>query len=463
MTTLILGLGNTGLSVARYLHARREPFIMCDSREQPPALAAVRAELPEVEIRLGGFDPELLARAERIVLSPGLSPALPALAPARARGVPLVGDIELFARAAQAPIVAITGSNGKSTVTSLVGAMARAAGVAVAVGGNLGTPALDLLDPAVALYVIEVSSFQLETVTQLGARAATVLNLSPDHLDRHGSFAAYAAMKARVFTGAALAVVNRDDPPAAALAAAVANRISFGLDAPPRAADWGVRADWLVRGDERVLPSAAVPLAGRHNLANALAALALGAAVGLPYAAMGAAIRSFTGLPHRCVVVAERDGIRWIDDSKGTNPGATAAALAGLVPEPSRGRAVLIAGGEGKGADFTALAEVIAAHARAVVLIGRDAPQIAAAIAGRVPTVRAPDLEGAVAAAAQFAQPGDCVLLSPACASFDLFEDYRHRGRCFAAAVARWLAGSTEVASERRPHGTESRAAEVRP
>ena len=441
--TLILGLGKTGLSCARWLHAQGVPVAVTDSRPQPPGLAAVREELPDLPLFLGDFDAAALAVAERLVISPGIALGDPRLAPAIGRGVEVVGDIELFARAVQAPVVAITGSNGKSTVTTLVGEMARASGLCTAVGGNLGEPALELLDPTIQLYVLELSSFQLETTRSLRPRVATVLNISADHLDRYPSLEAYAATKASLIRGAEVGLLNRDDPRVAAMAGLAGEDRWFGLG-PPRTggtapADYGLRevggVTWLARGEELLLRADELPLAGQHNLANALAALALGEACGLPLAARMAALRTFRGLDHRTVLVTERRGVRWFDDSKGTNPGATVAALRGLIDPQRPGRALLIAGGEGKGADFTELAEAAAETARVVILIGRDGPLIARALAGRVPTRQARDLEEAVRLADQLAQPGDVVLLSPACASFDMFDNYEHRGRVFVAAV----------------------------
>jgi UDP-N-acetylmuramoylalanine--D-glutamate ligase len=402
----------------------------------------------------GGFRQEVFAAAARLVVSPGVPIREPMIQAALARGIPVLGDIELFAQEVCAPlpaepadppsVVAITGSNGKSTVTTLVGLMACLAGVKAAVGGNLGDPALDLLDPTVTLYVLELSSFQLETTDSLRPRAATVLNVSPDHMDRYPDFTAYVAAKARIYQGAESVVVNRDDPTAAAIPHGASREIGFTLEAPCRPDDFGLlpRHDgtWLARGDRPLLPAADLGIAGRHNLANALAALALGSACGLPEGAMLDALRSFRGLPHRSALVGSRDGIRWYDDSKGTNPGATVAALEGLVDPGSPGRVVLIAGGDGKGADFGPLGPAVEQAARAVVLIGRDAPLIEAVVAGRVPVLHATDMTDAVRLAAGAAQRGDCVLLSPACASFDMFDNYEHRGRAFAQAVEKWIA-----------------------
>jgi UDP-N-acetylmuramoylalanine--D-glutamate ligase len=442
--TLIVGLGKTGLSCARYLRAQGVAAAVTDSRANPPGLEQLREDLPGLAVFAGGFQPEVFAAAERLVISPGVPLGEPLVQAALARGVPVVGDVELFAQAARAPVVAITGSNGKSTVTTLVGLMARLAGVKVAVGGNLGEPALDLLDPNAELYVLELSSFQLETTASLRPRAATVLNLSPDHMDRYPDFEAYVAAKARVYHGAEVAVVNRDGGRAAGIPHNAKTELGFSLKAPAGPDDFGLveqpDGTWLSRGERPFMPAADLGVAGRHNLANALAALALGSACGLPEAAMGEALRSFRGLPHRSVLVGERDGVRWYDDSKGTNPGATVAALEGLVAPGSPGRVVLIAGGDGKGADFAPLGPAVERAARAVILIGRDAPLIEQVLGERIPLLQASDMAEAVRLAAAAAQPGDCVLLSPACASFDMFDNYEHRGRVFTEAVERWLA-----------------------
>lgn len=435
--TVIAGLGATGLSVARWLAARGEICAVVDTRAEPPGLAALRAEHPEVPVFLGALDAALLARATRVIASPGLALAEPALAAAAAAGVEIIGDIELFARAARAPVMAITGSNGKSTVTEWVGAMAAAAGRRAAVGGNLGTPALELLAPEVELYVLELSSFQLETTLALNAEVATILNLSPDHLDRYPDPAAYRRAKQRIFHGAHQVVVNRDDPGTLPPPGSAARCWSFGLSAPAAEHEFGVLAraggDWLARGDRALLPAAELGIPGRHNLANALAALALGQAVGLPEAAMLRALRDFRGLPHRCRPVLARDGITWIDDSKATNVGAALAALTGLAGDAAD--LVLIAGGQGKGQDFSEFAKALAGRVRLVILIGEDAPVIERAIAGRVPVQRADSMAAAVAQARAAARAGDRVLLSPACASFDMFANYADRGEAFARAA----------------------------
>jgi len=432
---LVVGLGLSGLSSARWLVRHGYAVTVVDSRAQPPGLAALHAELPEVGVRTGAFDMEMFRDPGLLVVSPGVPLKEAAIAAARAGGVETVGDVELFARVARAPVVAITGANGKSTVTSLVGEMCREAGFDTAVGGNIGVPVLDLLrEPEPEVYVLELSSFQLETTASLNARAATVLNITPDHMDRYASVAEYAAAKARIFHGSGMMVLNADDPLVTAMRLPGRGCVHFGTKVPAADIDYGLvqhgGETWLARGARLLLPASSVPLPGRHNLTNALAAMALAEAVGVPLDAMKRAIQRFKGLHHRTELVAERDGVRWIDDSKGTNVGATAAALGGM-----EAPVILIAGGDGKGADFSELKQPVARHARAVVLIGRDAPRIEQALAGAVPVVHAQDMHAAVLAARRLAQPGDVVLLSPACASFDMFRNYEHRGQVFAEAV----------------------------
>lgn len=432
---LVVGLGATGLSVARHLAREGLPFAVTDSRTSPPGAAAL-AELGEVPCHFGGFaSPLPPAELAEAVVSPGIGLDEPFVRELRAAGVPVTGDIELFARALAAredapQVIAITGSNGKSTVTALVAAMARAAGRAVAAGGNLGPPALDLLAEPAALYVLELSSFQLERTESLAPSAAAVLNLSADHMDRHGSLADYAAAKARIFRHAAIAVVNGDDPEVVAMATGNAERVTFGAEA----GQWHLaeRNDrtWLCRDGEPVIGTDELALRGRHNWLNALAALALAEAVALPRAAACTALREFAGLPHRCQHVASVGGIDWINDSKGTNVGAVIASLEGLA-----GPIVLLAGGQAKGADFTPVAAVLERKGRAAVLFGADAETLAAALQGTVPVERVPGLREAVTAAADIARPGDTVLLSPGCASFDQFRDYQDRGDQFVAAV----------------------------
>jgi UDP-N-acetylmuramoylalanine--D-glutamate ligase len=432
---LVVGLGLSGLSSVRWLVGHGHDVSVVDSRAHPPGLAALHAELPQVRVHTGRFDPALFRDPGLLVVSPGVPLNEPVIAEARTRGIEVVGDVELFARQARAPVLAITGANGKSTVTSLTGEMCKEAGLDTAVGGNIGVPVLDLLrDPEPEVYVLELSSFQLETTTSLDARAAAVLNITPDHMDRYASVHEYAAAKARVFRGQGLMVLNADDPQVMAMALPGRRTVRFGEQPPASEIDYGLVAHqgetWLARGARLLLPAVSVPLPGRHNLMNVLAAMALAEAMHVPLDAMKRAVARFHGLHHRTELVLERDGVRWIDDSKGTNVGATVAALSGM-----DGPVVLIAGGDGKGAEFGELREPVARHARAVVLIGRDAPQIEKALGGVVPVIHAADMQAAVHEASRLVRPGDVVLLSPACASFDMFRNYEHRGQMFAQAV----------------------------
>lgn len=432
---LVVGLGLSGLSSARWLARRGFAVTVVDSRVQPPGLGALQAELPAASVHTGSFDAALFRDPGLLVVSPGVSLQEPVIAAARARGIEAVGDVELFARECRAPVVAITGSNGKSTVTSLVGAMCKEAGMDTAVGGNIGVPVLDLLrSPEPEVYVLELSSFQLETTVSLNARAATVLNITADHMDRYATLDDYSAAKARIFRGDGVLVLNADDPAVLAMGLPGRSQVRFGENPPASDSDYGLVTHggetWLARGQRLLMPASSVPLPGRHNILNVLAAMALAETLHVPLDAMKRAVAKFKGLAHRTELVLERNGVRWINDSKGTNVGATVAALSGMDAP-----VILIAGGEGKGADFEALRAPVAQYARAVVLIGRDAAPIEKALGGVVPVVHAQDMQAAVHAARRLAQPGDVVLLSPACASFDMFRNYEHRGQVFVECV----------------------------
>ena len=424
---LVLGLGLTGYSVLRYLAGRGADLSVFDTREHPPFADRLAAELPTITRHPAGAGEEMLDGIDQIVVSPGLDLNLPLIRAARERGLPLFGDIEIFARDNEVPVLAVTGSNGKSSVVTLLGEMARADGRQVLLGGNLGTPALDLIGQAADLIVLELSSFQLELTESLSCVAATVLNLSADHMDRHASLAAYGQAKARIYAGAGTAVVNRDDVTAAALAGDHPQILGFGqtVDAECRLAAGQLGVDgetWLAAEELR--------LVGRHNQLNVLAAFALGRCAGLSRSAMVAAAREFRGLPHRCEWVRERRGVRWINDSKGTNVGATLAALDGLDPW-----VVLLAGGQSKGGDFTPWRAPLRDKGRAVMLYGQDAALIGAQLGDSVTQQQVPDLAAAVTAADAMARPGDSVLLSPGCASFDQFTGFAQRGERFAELV----------------------------
>ena len=419
---LVLGLGDTGLSVARWAEKQGAQVRVADSRPSPPRQFAG-------DVRLGAFTESLLEGVDMLCISPGLPLAQPLIGEALARSIPVLGDIELFAWHNTAPVLAVTGTNGKSTVTALAGHLLKTAGKDAEVAGNISPPALDAAmkrSAPPAAWVLELSSYQLETTWSLDARAATMLNLTEDHFDRYSGLGDYGAAKARIFEGSGAQVLNRDDAASMSMARPQRRVVTFGLH--PQS-DFGVRDGFLVEGGHRLLAVERLPIHGAHNLANALAACALVRCLEVPREALAAGLASFRGLPHRLELVRERAGVRWYDDSKGTNVGATIAALRGL------GRkAVVILGGDGKGQDFSPLRHAVDQFGVKALLIGRDAPLIEAALQG-LPSERCGTLEDAVARAAAIAKPGEAVLLSPACASFDMFRDYKHRGDAFAAAV----------------------------
>jgi UDP-N-acetylmuramoylalanine--D-glutamate ligase len=430
---LVVGLGATGLAVARFLTARGEQVRVIDSRSAPPGLESLRKCCPDADVRLETLDDRWLDDVDRVVVSPGLGADLPLAQAARRRGLPLVGDIELFAAAAEAPVLAVTGSNGKSTVTTLAAEILAAQGLRAPAGGNLGPPALDLLAPGVDAYVLEISSFQMETTEHFRPLAAAVLNVSPDHLDRHGSLERYVELKAKLLAAATHGVFNADDPIVAAIGARHLRPIPFSVRTPLAHGYSIVRHGgerWLARDGSPLLAAAELALRGTYNEANALAALALTDTLESDTSRALAVLRAFRGLPHRCQLVAERRGVAFVDDSKGTNVGATLAALDGLA-----GPLVLIAGGLSKGQDLRPLADAARGKVKAAVLIGAAAPELAAVFAPVCPTARAASMAEAVEQAAAWAAPGDTVLLSPACASQDMFRDYRERGESFARAA----------------------------
>lgn len=444
-SVLVLGLGDTGLSVARWVAREGGKPRVADTRARPPRLAALHDTVPAAQAVCGALSNALLEGIDLVCVSPGLSLQEGVLQEALARGLPIVGDIELFAWAladkGRGSVLAITGTNGKTTVTSLTGHLLRGAGRDAEVAGNISPPALDALAARLdrgtlpEVWVLELSSYQLETTWSLAPDAATMLNLTEDHLDRYPALAAYGQAKARIFAGAGVQILNRDDPYSRAMAVGGRRQITFGLDAPQEESDFGCvtvnGAQWIAQGRNPLVAIETLPIHGWHNAANAMAALALARAQGAAYAPLIDALTAFRGLPHRLEKVATTGGVDWYDDSKGTNVGATIAALHGLAR-----RVILIAGGLGKGQDFAPLAQPVGEYARKVLLIGQDAESIGRAIGGAgVPVEYCGSLEAAVAAAANAAQTGDAVLLSPACASMDMFRDYKHRGDVFAAAV----------------------------
>ena len=453
--TLILGLGESGLAMARWLARQGVALRVADSRERPPGVERLRAEAPAAEVVAGPFSDALLEGVTRIAISPGLDPRQPLVATARARGLTVVGEMDLFVQALRdlgvrdaTRLIAITGTNGKTTTTTLAGEMVRACGVDGVVAGNISPAALDVLmarldagEALPAVWVLELSSFQLETTSSLKPDAATVLNISQDHMDRYANLDDYAVAKTRIFAGQGVQVLNRDDPAVMAMALEDRTQWTFGLTVnealAPGQFGLATRKDrlWLCEGDEALLPVDKLPIAGLHNAANALAALALCRAIQLPYEGLIPALKTFEGLPHRVQKVAEVAGRTFYDDSKGTNVGATAAALLGFASP-----VVLIAGGDGKGQDFSPLRAAVG-NARAVVQIGRDGPLIEAAIGGACPVHRAESMEEAVQLAFKLSRAGDAVLLSPACASWDMFRNYAHRAEVFIAAVKQLEAG----------------------
>jgi len=442
-SVLVLGLGETGLSMLRYLKERGARLSVADSRKNPPGLGEARKYVIEPHIFCGAFDDELFMGVDLVAVSPGVSLKDPVIARAVACGIPVVGDIELFAwtlpRENRPKVLAITGSNGKTTVTSMVAHLCRAAGKGAIAAGNISPAVLDALalsgNGQPDIWVLELSSFQLESTLTLNPDAATVLNVSEDHLDRYTDINEYAIAKSRIFNGAAVQILNRDDSRSMAMRREETASLTFGQGVPDSENDFGTVERqgevWLVQGTQLLLKASELQTTGLHNVSNALAALALCRAIDLPMDGLLAALRRFEGLPHRVERIAEIGDVIYYDDSKGTNVGATLAALEGL------GRKiVLIAGGEGKGQDFSPLKSSVDRHARGVVLIGRDAHLIEAALQGSdIPRMRAESMRDAVGKAAQLAQAGDAVLLSPACASFDMFRNYEHRAEMFIEAV----------------------------
>lgn len=457
--TLVVGLGKTGLSVVRYLRALGEAVVVVDSRDIPPGLNVLKEEYEGVEYHTGKFHVSLFVNAHRIVVSPGVALTEPALLAARRKNIEITGDIDLFAHEVKAPVVGITGSNGKSTVTTLLALMATEAGKNAVASGNIGVPVLDSLEENIDLYVLELSSFQLESLQSLPMKAAVVLNISADHLDRYENVAAYAMSKQVIYANAETWVLNKDDLLAGAicddrkttsdLIQVNNNQIRFTLH-KPAANEFGLceckqGSVYLCFGEQKLIDVDQLKMKGTHNLQNALAALALGYAIGLPMKKMLQVLKDFTGLAHRTQFVAEIKGVSWINDSKATNVGATLAALTGLC-----GKHVLIAGGDAKGADFSDLTDAVRQHCRAVVLLGKDAKKIKAILPEGVAVESVSDMRAAVQAAQTLAQVGDNVLLAPACASFDMFENFEHRGNVFIHEVERLQldVSSSEVSSK---------------
>lgn len=433
---LIIGLGQTGLSCARFLLEQGHAVSMMDTREQPPCLDIVQNELPEVLVQTGGLNLGLMLKSDIIVLSPGVDPRLPEIKAAREQQIEIIGDIELFTRSINEPVIGITGSNGKSTVTTMLAEMAVMAGKQVQVGGNLGLPALALItDPAPDFYILELSSFQLETVSSLDAYAAVVLNMSPDHLDRYDDVQQYQDTKAKIYIGSGTMIINRDDELVNSWSSESRNQLGFTLQSPADN-EFGIieqgDVTYLAHGQQTLISTAELQVRGEHNIANALAALALGQTMQLPMPAMLEAVKQYHGLPHRCQRVGQQQGVEWINDSKATNVGACIAAIEGLASERN---IILIAGGEGKEQAFADLVPIFESNVKGLILIGQDAQKIADITPASVDQKSARNMTEAVKKAEAIAETGDIVLLSPACASFDMYNSYSERGDAFIQAV----------------------------
>ncbi|MBT7950971.1 MAG: UDP-N-acetylmuramoyl-L-alanine--D-glutamate ligase [Gammaproteobacteria bacterium] len=433
---VVVGLGKTGASVASYFLEKGESVAVVDSRNQPPELDHLQKSYPDVPLYLGGFDQAVLLSAKQIVISPGVSRLEPAIQAAVGAGIQLSSDIEIFCQQVEQAIVAVTGSNGKSTVVTLLKEMMEQSGLRVGLAGNIGTPVLDLLQSDEPdFYVLELSSFQLETLQSLNAVAALVLNISSDHMDRYRDLAEYAAIKQKIYAGDGSMIINREDQRVACMLEDKRNSISYGLS-EPNENEFGIRVfkeeKWLCRGQALLLPASALKIKGAHNVSNALATLALGSAIDLTMQSMLKVLQEFPGLPHRCQWIANIDSVDWYNDSKGTNVGASCAAITGLSEKQDL---ILIAGGDGKQADFSPLADAIEKHVRVVVLIGKDAGRIDHVLAKESQRYFAISMEAAVNLAAKLAKPEEAVLLSPACASQDMFRDYQERGEIFGRAV----------------------------
>jgi UDP-N-acetylmuramoylalanine--D-glutamate ligase len=439
---LVVGLGKTGLSIARYLKRKGEAFMVFDSRKAPPNLDACRAELPDIAIFLANDADINLNQITRIICSPGVALDSALITKARAKNILIESDIDCFARDVSAPVVAITGTNGKSTVTALLGDMAKASGHSVGVAGNIGTPVLDclVLQETIDVWVLELSSFQLEITHALKPAAAVFLNLSDDHLDRHHDMASYCAAKQRVYHGARAVLFNRDDKCTYPnLNQNNISRVSYGAGAPEADDAWGLALDahqahWIAHGRQLILPIAALKMQGMHNAMNAMAALALADMMHFSMDACVEVLKKFEGLPHRCQAIRALDGVQWINDSKGTNVGSTESAILGLGPLIT-GQLVLIAGGQGKGADFSVLRDALKTHVRVLILIGEDAELLNQALGDLAEVFYAKSMQEAVSLAKQQAKSGELVLLSPACASFDWFDDFNQRGEVFTSLV----------------------------
>ena len=433
---VIVGLGKTGLSCFRYLSNQGLNVAITDSREEPPELLELRAEFESASVYLGQINEQVLLASDQIILSPGVSLDNKSIKLSIENNIPVFGDIELFCQKAQAPIIAVSGSNGKSTVTTIVAEMTRLAGLKTYVGGNIGIPALDLLsDSTPDLYVLELSSFQLETTYSLNAHASVVLNVSPDHMDRYSSLKNYANTKKRIYSGQGLMVLNKDEEYIHSIIDSKRDTIYFSLGAP-EGENFGLinhnNEVWLSQGNEKIINKNQLKIKGEHNISNALAAMALAGAVNVPTNIMADVLKNFTGLEHRCQLVREIDNVSWYNDSKATNVGACIASITGLC---ELGNIILIAGGDSKGADLSGLNPIVKKYIKRVFLFGIDANKLADVMGSDVDKEFVNNMNEAVKGASKIADPDDIVLLAPACSSLDMYKNYQQRGDAFISAI----------------------------
>ena len=433
---VIVGLGKTGLSCFRYLSNQGLNVAITDSREEPPELLELRAEFESASVYLGQINEQVLLASDQIILSPGVSLDNKSIKLSIENNIPVFGDIELFCQKAQAPIIAVSGSNGKSTVTTIVAEMTRLAGLKTYVGGNIGIPALDLLsDSSPDLYVLELSSFQLETTYSLNAHASVVLNVSPDHMDRYSSLKDYANTKKRIYSGQGLMVLNKDEEYIHSIMDSERDTIYFSLGAP-EGENFGLinhnNEVWLSQGNEKIINKNQLKIKGEHNISNALAAMALAGAVNVPTNIMADVLKNFTGLEHRCQLVREIDNVSWYNDSKATNVGACIASITGLC---ELGNIILIAGGDSKGADLSGLNPIVKKYIKRVFLFGIDANKLADVMGSDVDKEFVNNMNEAVKGASKIADPDDIVLLAPACSSLDMYKNYQQRGDAFISAI----------------------------
>lgn len=433
---VIVGLGKTGLSCFRYLSNQGLNVAITDSREEPPELLELKTEFESASVYLGQINEQVLLASDQIILSPGVSLDNKSIKLSIENNIPVFGDIELFCQKAQAPIIAVSGSNGKSTVTTIVAEMTRLAGLKTYVGGNIGIPALDLLsDSTPDLYVLELSSFQLETTYSLNAHASAVLNVSPDHMDRYSSFKDYVNAKKRIYSGQGLMVLNKDEEYIHSIIDSKRDTIYFSLGAP-EGENFGLinhnNEVWLSQGNEKIINKNQLKIKGEHNISNALAAMALAGSVNVPTNIMADVLKNFTGLEHRCQLVREIDNVSWYNDSKATNVGACIASITGLC---ELGNIILIAGGDSKGADLSGLNPIVKKYIKRVFLFGIDANKLADVMGSDVDKEFVNNMNEAVKGASKIADPDDIVLLAPACSSLDMYKNYQQRGDAFISAI----------------------------